>query len=205
MSERNRLRLFVACLFVLALGTLSILGATLGSNFDTFIPDLIIGVVGAGLIAFIVAVAQERSESSRGKADRTTAAYENLYSAIAPLRIADFEGDGPGEELSTVITRMITFVDVVDDGHLEEWLEAERQLGLIRGSRADEETRRLKAQDGGATRDALFEARAPFNQWAALLGDNLRYWRTGKMTPDEMRGQIERIRALVEQLGPPRP
>jgi uncharacterized membrane protein len=56
--------LLVCTLFAVALAALIWTGVALGSTWSTFIPDLIVGVVGAGSIGALIAWVQWRQTSA---------------------------------------------------------------------------------------------------------------------------------------------
>ncbi|MCS5732717.1 hypothetical protein [Herbiconiux daphne] len=188
---------FVACAFLLSLTILAFVGIRTSSDWSTFVPDLITGVVGAGAIASLIAWVQHSSDVRRARSDRVTAAYERLLEAIAELRKTDLSPSNEISALNTLGTRMIQFTEVVStrDDELSGWLEAERQLGLFY---AQQGTNSLQAA-GQVSVDTHLDLIAPYLRWTAELGNNVRFWRTGKLSAAEMSEQAKKIESKLRR------
>jgi hypothetical protein len=185
--------------FVLLVAILSIIGVVMSSNWDTFVPDLINGVIGAGAIAAVIAWLQHLTEVRRSHAEKVTAAYENLMDAVTPLRQLDMRVAGEAKHFSVLNTRMIQLVECVgqDEESMAEWFEAERQLGLNRALTCFEA---LDAA-GAVTPDEHLKILDPFMRWTAEFGNNVRFWRTGRLTAAEMSSQAAAIEKELRAVG----
>lgn len=198
-SVTKRNVIWISCVSVVALAVLVFVGLMVGSNWATFWPDAIIGLFGAGLIATVVAAVQLNAEARRGQADKVTAAYERLFEAFAPLRISNLRHDHAGDELSVAMTKMAVLSETVDDKGLEAWFEAERKLGLLKASESDARLKAVPNGDAPSLGDARFNARAPFNSWAAAFADNLRLWRAGRMSFEQMSKRTAEVGVLLTE------
>jgi hypothetical protein len=100
-----------------------------------------------------------------------------------------------GDVIADLGTRMIQLTDEVlsHRSEIEKWLEAERQLGIyyVESSLAALE------HAGKVTPERHYELVSPYLKWTSEFGHNLRYWRRGKLTADEMLNQAARIENLL--------
>lgn len=172
-----------AMLVLAVLGSLIFAGVQLGSNWDTFVPDMIIGLVGAGIISGVIAFGQNRAEQQRGIADRVTAAYDGVIDALSPLRTTQRIDSETFDQLGKVHSLLVRLAENSNDNLVFEWFEAERQFSI---QCIAEATRRLDQLPSPAPRGAEFKARSIFNGWASAFAENLRYWRAGLMVRAEM-------------------
>jgi len=133
MSGGQKPALLVASILLVAIGSLALLGYLIGSDWSTFIPDLIIGVVGATAIGLALFALQESSERRRAAEERVSVAYGSLLDALNSLLTMDLR-DGEAALMGTVANKMLHVYEAVvpEDLVLGRWLEAERQLCLYR-------------------------------------------------------------------------
>lgn len=174
---------------------LLVAGVAVDSNWETFIPDLITGVVGAGAISATIAWAQYASDIRRARNDRITFAYERLFESASALRSVEFPKTNIGTVMADLGTRMIQLTEVVVPRRteLEKWFEAERQLGIyyIRTS--------MEALDvaGPVSEERKYEIVSPYLKWTSEFGHNLRGWRNGTISLADMRDQANRIESIL--------
>lgn len=184
---------------VLILAVLVWLGMRLGSDWSTFIPDLIIGVVGAAVIGLVLMVVQQVSDRRRAHAADVSAAYNQLLDALTPLRTLDV-AVGDASQVSMMRTRLLQLFETVDvKDHrtaFGEWLNAEGQLCLFRVNQA---LARLRKVTDRTDIDAILEASSPFHRWVAEFSHNIRFWRTGKMSEATMREQAKAIESILRK------
>lgn len=198
MSDRRKWGLFVAYVLVLALAGLALLGVRLGSDWSTFVPDLIIGIVGASGIGLALFALQESAERRRGAASDVSRAYGRLLDALTVLRTLDFTRDA-ASSISVAATRMLQLYEAVapDDEALGNWLEANRQFGLYRALTVHNAIALLSTKSP----DAVFEASAPFHRWVAEFGGNIRLWRIGKVSTREMIADGAAMEGVLREAG----
>ncbi len=173
LSESQKSFVFVICLLVLVSAVLVGVGAALKSDWGSFVPDVLIGIVGASIIAIAVYHASEKAATRRILAADISAAYNRLLDDLTPLRGFDFRRNDLAL-FSTVVTRMIQLADAKDDDDMRVWFEAERQRALHKVGLV------MKAVDAlpqGATAQQVFDANRPFNEWVAEFSQNVRFWR----------------------------
>ena len=190
MSSGRQTLLFVVCLFALTLGALIFIGVRVGSKWETFIPDLIIGVVGAGAIGGILFLAERRAEAARGRAEKLAAAYELLLESLTNARTNDLRRSYDSKLLPAIATRARQLYELVKDEDLGRWFEAERQLSL---SRMKDTMDLLEELTDDSSIDDEMKALEPYLRWGAEFGSNIRFWRTGKLDAAMMREQSRRI------------
>jgi hypothetical protein len=185
MRPGNQAVLFVACIIVLVIGVLAVVAVRSNSEWATFVPDLIVGVVTAGGIAGLIALVQVRAEGGRERAAKITSAYENLLDALTDLRIMDIASES-ARPLAIATTRMLNLSELVRDDFPEmpAWFEAERQLGMSLALMVG--TDFSMASGRKLTVEEHLEIQAPFSEWLAEYQSRLRYWRSGRITREQM-------------------
>lgn len=197
MTSRWQWTLTVICTTALVLILLVFIGINLGSDWATFVPDLIIGVVGAAVIGLVLMAIQQSTERRRSRAADVTAAYNRLLDALTPLRTLDVATGDP-THVSVMRTRLLQLFETVDEGDSRttfgEWINSEGQMCLFRALRALEALRALPDRSDG---DAILDASAPFHQWVGEFSHNIRFWRTGKMDAATMRKQAQAIESML--------
>lgn len=193
MSGRRKWALPVAIVLVVAISSLALLGYLLGSDWSTFIPDLIIGVVGASAIGLALFALQESSERRRAADERVSVAYSGLLDALNALLTMDLR-DGEAALMGTVANKMLHVYEAVEpeDVVLGRWFEAERQLCLHRAIQCHRTLTGLESP----SEDEIFKASVPFRQWVAEFTGNVRLWRVGGISSHEMQRQTH----LIEQV-----
>lgn len=95
------------------LAPLVLLGVNLGSDWATFIPDLIIGVVCAAVIGLVLMVVQQSFDRRRSHAADVTTAYNQLLDALTPLRTLDL-ATGDASHVSIMRRRLLQLFETVD-------------------------------------------------------------------------------------------
>jgi hypothetical protein len=189
---------------IIVVGVLALLGVKIrGTDWSTFLPDLIVGFITAAVVGAILAAAQHHFESRRRYDEQVSAAYDRLLESVATLRQVRFNEAIDPLLLNTVSTRLIQLAELADREWpvMPIWFEAERQLALHQAVKAAQATEALVKAGNQYTADNLLSAGEPFYRWTADFGDNIRYWRTGKLTSAEMKEQSEQIEALLRKAG----
>lgn len=199
MADRRKRAVLVGVALLVIVGVLAFVGVQIGSEWATFIPDLIIGVAGASGIGLALFALQQSSERRRNVDADVSAAYARLLDALTPLRILDMQS-GDVQLLSITATRMGQLYEAIapNDPALGRWFEAERQLCMNRAVLASEAS---KALPSGATLDELFNAAAPFHNWVAEFTGNVRFWRGGKLAAAQMTKQADTIEQGLRAVG----
>ncbi len=200
MIPRRRLPL-IACCAALVLTVLVLLGVWLDADWSTFIPDLIIGVVGAAVIGLVLLMVQFSTEQRRSHAADVTAAYNRLLDSLTPLRTLEL-ATGDASHVSVMRTRLVQLFEAVDEGEerraFGEWLNAEGQLCLHRATKSLDALRVLEDRSNARS---ILDANAPFHRWVAEFSHNIRFWRTGNMDEATMREQAEAIETALRGEG----
>jgi hypothetical protein len=129
MSERSKTVVFAICVLAVAVLVLSMIGLRVGASWQTFVPDLLVGVITAGGIAGGIAWVQVSSDHRRAQADAITRAYEDVLDSLGELQLADLTDRDTSRLMSRVGVKMINFVErsEPDDGDMTLWFEAERR------------------------------------------------------------------------------
>ncbi|MGN7970204.1 hypothetical protein [Microbacterium sp. 22296] len=201
MTPRWQWMLFVVCLTLLILGALVYIGVTVKSEWSTFVPDLIIGVVGAAVIGLVLMALQQSTDRRRSHAADVNAAYNRLLDALTPLRTLDV-ATGDATQVSEMRTRMLQLYETVDEADDQatfgKWINAEGQLCLFQALSSLEA---LRAVSDRSNAEAVLKASAPFHQWVAEFTHNLRFWRTGRLEESVMRTQAELIEVKLREEG----
>jgi len=195
MKESSKATLFVVCLLVLLVGVLGAIGTITKSDWGTFVPDLIVGVITAGGIAGLIALLQMRSDARRQHEARVSVAYEGALDALTRIQTLDFR-KVQEDVMSSVGTRLINLYEAVDDELVGAWFEAERQLGISKALQASELTNALAAD---ASVDEILAASEPFHRWVHDFASRVRYWRSGRITKKEMRDTATDIEAVLRK------
>jgi hypothetical protein len=199
MTERGKWAIFAVCSVLLVLGVLVLVGVTIGSAWATFVPDLIIGVVGAGAIGLLLFALQQSSDQRRAIETDVSAAYLRVLDALSPLRVSTFR-DGDADLLVTLNTRLLQLYESVlpDAPAMGVWFEAERQMGLYHALKCNDAVHALPKD---AVAEARLTAAEPFLRWVAELSHNIRFWRTGNMTVANMTEQAQGIERILRDAG----
>lgn len=173
------------------------------TQWASFVPDLIVGIVTAALVGAVLAWVQHHSDERRRQEDRISAAYANVLEATALLRAMRFDIASDASLMNRWSTRLIQLTDVVDHEYpdLPMWFEAERQLGLDYAWRAGNETGTLVSSGQPYDADDVLQAGYSFFAWATDFGDRVRYWRTGKLRATEMRKHTMKIEGALRERG----
>ncbi len=139
----------------------------------------VIALIVSGLSLAVAAVGTVLSNkrSSEALAESRKAATAALWSGIqeAVQRLIGFDpaSEPIGERLVNLRIAMIALVDELDDwAGLDQWLEAERALGVTLGRQVMEQFK------PGDSADQRLKVLDPFQQWAQLLGSNIRRFRS---------------------------
>jgi hypothetical protein len=199
MTDRGKWALFLVCAFAVVIAVLALIGVAVGSEWATFIPDLIIGVIGASAIGLVLFALSESASRHRESAADVSRAYLALLDALTPLRVLNFK-HGDAGLLGVANTRMLQLWEAVvpDDMPLGRWFEAERQLGLYRAQQALVAQASLSDQTDA---EAILAATAPFHRWVAEFSGNVRLWRVGKVTSRDMEAQAAAVEGLLRKAG----
>lgn len=201
MTPRWQWTLFIVCTTLLVLGGLVMIGIKVKSDWSTFVPDLIIGVVGAAVIGLVLMALQQSNDRRRSHAADVNAAYNRLLDALTPLRTLDVATGDPSQ-VSEMRTRMLQLYETVDEADDQatfgKWINAEGQLCLFQALRSLEE---LRAVSDRSNAEEVLKASAPFHEWVAEFTHNLRFWRTGRLEESVMRSQAEAIELKLRSKG----
>jgi hypothetical protein len=199
MNPQKQSILFVVFAFAVGLAVLIVIAVRnqAPGTWATFWPDLIIGLIGAGAIAALIAWVQYQSDVRRARADQITRAYENLLDVLTPLKHIDFGHYVDSPQLGMVATRMINLVELVDDKEPDfpRWFEAERQLMLSKALAASE---LITPTMDYAQRS---EAAEPFYQWGTEFTSRVRWWRSGRMTTAQMVDTANTVETALRKAG----
>lgn len=184
---------------VVTLASLASLGWFSKSDWSTFYPDLIVGIVGAGLIGAAIAIVQHEASASADRRAEQTAAYLQLLAAITDIREFGPESERIGI-LARTGTSMIVFAETVEKDYpsVPAWFEAERQLMLYNCDRVLELSSTLK---NGASEESMLRAREPILKWTKDFSGNVRLWRNNKLTDIDAADQSARIEKLLQARG----
>lgn len=197
MTPRWQWTLFIVCTTLLVLGGLVMIGIKVKSDWSTFVPDLIIGVVGAAVIGLVLMALQQSNDRRRSHAADVNAAYNRLLDALTPLRTLDVATGDPSQ-VSEMRTRMLQLYETVDEADDQatfgKWINAEGQLCLFQALRSLEA---LRAVSDRSNAEEVLKASAPFHKWVAEFTHNLRFWRTGRLEESVMRSQAEAIESKL--------
>lgn len=189
------LAIIAAIVTILAAVALAVAGFVLGSDWSTFIPDLVVGLVGAGLISGVIALVQQRATAHADRRAQQTAAYLELMDAVTEFRNFRPDQDADGV-LSRLTTKMILFSELIetDFPSVPSWFEAERRLMLhyVHASMARWPTAGSKAP----IEDQL-RALEPVFKWTKDFSSNVRLWRSGRLTDSNA---VEQAGSIEEQL-----
>lgn len=196
MSRNRRVALSLSAAAIVL--SLVGLGITFRATWDSFIPDILIGVVGAGVIAAAVFLASERAADRRIRAADVASAYNRLMDALTPLRTLDPHNPDEVENFSNAATRMMQLADAADDDRMRVWFEAERQLAL---HRLLQTSALVSALSDEASSDERLAARAPFLEWVAEFGGNVRHWRVNGGSLNEMLPHAAKIEERLRGVG----
>lgn len=201
MTPRWQWTLFIVCTTLLVLVGLVMIGINVQSDWATFVPDLIIGVVGAAVIGLVLMALQQSTGRRQSHAADVNAAYNRLLDALTPLRTLDVATGDPSQ-VSEVRTRMLQLYETVDeaDGQATfgKWINAEGQLCLFQALRS---LKALRAVSDRSDPEEVLKASAPFHEWVAEFTHNLRFWRTGRLEESVMRTQAEAIESKLRSRG----
>lgn len=201
MTPRWQWTLFIVCTTLLVLGGLVMIGVIAKSDWSTFVPDLIIGVVGAAVIGLVLMALQQSTDRRRSHAADVNAAYNRLLGALTPLRTLDV-ATGDATHVSEMRTRMLQLYETVDDADdratFGKWINAEGQLCLFQALSSLEA---LRAVSDRSNAEEVLKASSPFHEWVTEFTHNLRYWRTGRLEESVMRTQAEAIESKLRSKG----
>lgn len=198
--------IFVVCLSVVVLVSLVLAGVLLHSNWDTFIPDVIVGVVGAGaiagLISFVTWTAQVRHERDA----EISVAYDALIEAVGGLRGANLlspRGQAAGDAIRRMNMRMVVLSELLDEQtpEIAVWFEAERQRCLHQALEAAKAVDALQKDDLLHDANDILDASRPLYEWTAEFINNVRFWRTGKLSTAQIKGEAEAIESRLREVG----
>ena len=184
----------ICCGTVAVLLGLVALGVEFGSDWSTFIPDIIIGVVGAAIIGVLISTSDRRMQEQRERLSDQRIAYNALLDALSDLRSFSMYAERASDKLPVLVTRMIQLAETVDSQVFAVWLEAERQLCLSATMKVTELSAPL---DPESTVDEHIAAVKPLMEWIGEFANNIRYWQLGKLTEPEMAEQAKRIETLL--------
>lgn len=201
MTPRWQWTLLIACLTLVVVGGLVYIGVAVDAGWSTFVPDLIIGVVGATAIGLVLMALQQSSDRRRSHAADVNAAYNRLLDALTPLRTLDLE-QGDASQLSEMRTRMLQLYETAHEGDSRTafgaWLNAEGQLCLFQALASLEALKNVKNRSDV---EAVLGAAAPFHQWVAEFTHNIRFWRTGRLDDGTLRHQTSLIEGKLRAAG----
>lgn len=174
-------------------------GLFVGSDWSTFLPDLVVGLVGAGLISGVIALVQQRASAHADRRAEQTAAYLDLLDGVTEFRSfrPDQEANGV---LSRLTTKMIVFAEIIESDFpsVPSWFEAERRLML---HYVDASMKRWPAGGSEAPIDEQFRALEPVLKWTKDFSSNVRLWRTGRLTDSEAAAQAASIEEQLRGIG----
>lgn len=172
--------------------------------WEAFGPDVLAGLISAlasGLfIGGVFFVLQWFSDRRSITGAHISAAYDNLLDITSRLMTLDLNKRDDAAMLGELRLRMTYLAELVDKKTPEfaMWLEAERQLSLATVLESSDLVGELAE---GASVDEHLDARGPFLKWLQRFTNNIRYWRTGKMTPADMEKQAGLIEADLRKKG----
>lgn len=187
---------------VVAVAVLTVIGVEVRSDWSSFIPDVIVGVIGAGAIAALISFTTWQVQRRDALLAETTSAYNELLQSVTDLRGADLvspKGKQAGDAIRRMNVRMVVLSECIDRDKevLANWFEAERQLATHRALAAAAAVAELEQDDELHGVDDVIDAEAPLLRWTAEFTNNLRYWRTGKVKTSELVRQAESIEAAL--------
>jgi hypothetical protein len=133
--------------------------------------------------------------------EQVEVAYRDLMAVMSDLVSHTFlDSTGPG--LLRQMRLRMTFLaeQMSSDDAVGPWLDAERQLAMKHAVGATEALANMKYTNE-ASPEALMEISRPFNEWAAAFTENLRAWRAGLASQEDLIEQAQRIRAILEKTG----
>lgn len=180
-------------------GLLAWLGVSVGSDWSTFLPDLVVGIAGAGFISTVLLLVQQRAARLSDKRTEQTAAYLQLLERITDARAFRPDKDGT-ELLGRLTTSMIVFSEVVDEEYpaLPAWFEAERQRVIYS---FDQVLQRSQSFDLRTTDEERLRAVEPVFVWSQNFSGNVRLWRKGKLTNEDAASQAAAIEKVLRKEG----
>jgi hypothetical protein len=173
----------------------------------TFGPDVLAGLisaVAAGVIVGVIFLFAQRISDGRTRQEiKVSAAYENLLEIASRLVLIDFGKYDETKMLSELRHRMMILSELVDKKTPEFalWFEAERQRSLSTAMDAAMAWEALVALPRQVSDDELLEAKKPFLTFLRDFINNVRYWRTGKLSPADMKKQADLIEAELRKNG----
>ncbi len=204
MSSRIRGAIVVGIILAVVVTALVVVGIRIKSNWDSFVPDIIVGVIGAGSIAALIAWIQWSVERRRSRDEEVTSAYRALLDATSELRGIDWEArHGAGTRVRFFSSRMLTLSELMDSKEpwLALWFDAQRQLMLFHAGKVAEAMKVILGDDIDHGVDDVLEAQAPLDKWTAEFTHNLRFWRTGKASRAQMERDTKKIEAGLREQG----
>lgn len=180
---------------------LTVVAVQTKSHWDTFYPDLIVAVAGAGSIGAIIAWVQHVSDSRRAERDRASAVYEGLVDHMSALIHLDLRKENAVLGVNELHRDMRRLAEAVDRQYpkLPNWFEAERQLGMFHLRKASDsleilmEERSAEGEDPTLTSADNAEALTAYLRWLAEFTNNVRFWRTGSLSAKAMVKQTSTI------------
>jgi hypothetical protein len=173
----------------------------------TFGPDVLAGLISAVAAGIIVGViflfAQRISEARTRQEIKVEAAYEKLLEIASRLVLIDFGKYDETKMLSELHHRMMILSELVGKKMPEFglWFEAERQSSLSAATGAAKAWEALEALPEQVSDEQLLEAKKPFLTFLRNFVNNVRYWRTGKLSPADMKKQADLIEANLRKEG----
>lgn len=197
-----RLRTYAVAAGATATGVstaLAAAGVLARSDWSAFLPDLVVGIAGAGFISAVIAAVQQHATAVADRRADQTAAYLALLTRVTEVRAFRPDQDGTGI-LSQLTTSMIVFAEVADQEYpsLPAWFEAERRLILhyfaLTMSRWPKDPARSPA-------DAQFKALEPIMKWTKEFSSNVRLWRRGNLSDSDAAEQARSIEAQLRAIG----
>lgn len=177
MSSRIRSVIAVGIILIIAVAALVVVGIRIKSNWDSFVPDIIVGVIGAGSIAALIAWIQWGVETRRSRDDEVTSTYRALLDATSELRGIDWGArDGAGTRVRSFSSRMLTLSELTDSKGpwMALWFDAQRQLMLHHCGTVAEAIKTIQEDDIDHGVDDMLEVQAPLNRWTSEFTHNLR-------------------------------
>jgi hypothetical protein len=203
VNERVRNLAFVACVLVLVVGALALVGIRVRSSWDSFVPDVIVGVIGAGSIAGLIAWFQRLADDRRTRDGDVSSAYRSALEAVSDIRGIDYNAQDAVKPIRVFTIRLTILGELLADEEpfIERWFEAERQLMLYRATTSGNAMKELEEDDEMHTLEDILAATAPLNEWTAEFTNNLRFWRRGRVSREQIEKQSETIERGLKKLG----
>jgi hypothetical protein len=168
----------------------------------TFLPDVLAGSISGlvtGLVVGAILFALQRASERRSRyEDDVSGAYRSLLELLADMVGLDLRSSGDAKKFGALRHRMTVLCELVDSKTPEIgiWFEAERQRSLYRAVKSGE---LLQSLTVNPTLDQRLDAIAPFSKWVAEFTNDVRFWRMGNLSGNEMAEHARVIETVLRK------